>query len=351
VPQDKSPDSPPEGPASVLFKLDRPIFADLVGRRHPIRYEPDPAAALTDDERAAVRVILTTGLVGLTAEEMAAFPALGLVCTLGTGYEGVDTAEAVRRGILVTHAAGANVASVAEHAFGLLLAINRHIPAYDRALRRGVWRDGVHERPGLGGRRLGIFGMGGVGRSVAPLARAFGMEVHYASRSRRPDLPFPYHGSLTDLAQAVDDLVICAPGGPETFHAVDAAVLAALGPGGFVVNVGRGSLIDTEALVAALRDGTIAGAALDVFETEPEVPEALRSLGNVVMTPHVAGMAVPALDAAAERLIGNIDAFFAGTPLVSPVPETRAMLARRGRGDGLDNGANGKEPALREEDR
>jgi lactate dehydrogenase-like 2-hydroxyacid dehydrogenase len=169
-----------------------------------------------------------------------------------------------------------------------------------------------------------MIGMGGIGERVARRAVAFDMAVSYHTRTPRPDLPWRHFTSALALAEAVDCLVVAAPGGLQTYHMIDAPVFNALGPNGFLVNVGRGSVVDTAALVEALRAGTIAGAALDVFENEPSVPEELRAAPNIVMTPHVAAFAPEVRDAGALLLRRNIELFLNGQPVLTPVPELAA---------------------------
>ncbi|MBS0517094.1 MAG: 2-hydroxyacid dehydrogenase [Proteobacteria bacterium] len=281
-------------------------------------------AALPEaDVRCRARVLVTTGHAGASREEMTTLPALSLICCIGTGYENVDLAAARERGIVVVHGAGTNAGAVADHAFALLLAAMRDIPRFDASARRGAWRGSLGARPIPSGKRLGLIGMGGIGERVARRGAAFDMEISYHTRRPRPDLPWPHFPSALALAEAVDLLVVAAPGGASTHHMVDAAVLKALGPQGFLVNVGRGSIVDTAALVAALREGAIAGAGLDVFEDEPEIPADLRALPNLVMTPHVGAAAPEVQGAAAELLRRNVELFLEGQSVLTPVPEMR----------------------------
>ena len=304
----------------ILFRVEGPVYADHLARHFTIHDAWDGLRDLPDDTRSRIRVVVTNGLVGLTAAEMDALPALGLICTVGTGYEAVDVAAARARGISVTHAAGVNAVAVAEYGMGMILALVRKICAFDASVRDGMWRGDVGVTPLLSGRRMGIFGMGGIGLRIAKLAEAFGMQVAYCNRSAK-DVPWVRHDDLQSLAAAVDVLVIAAPGGPSTQHIVSAQVLDALGPQGYLVNLGRGSILHTPTLTAALRDGRIAGAALDVFEEEPDVPADLRALPNVVLSPHIAGLALDVQQLSAALMQRNIDAHLAGTALISPVPE------------------------------
>lgn len=268
-------------------------------------------------------VLLTYGGLPTGAALIDALPKLRLISCFGTGIEGVDQAHAKARGILLSNAADANAASVAEFAMGLLLSVARLIGTGDRFVRAGKWQRNVGERlpfvPGLAGRRLGIYGLGAIGARIAHLAAAFGMEIGYHGRSQRPDTPYLYHDSLVGLAGWADILVVAVRANADTRHTVDSKVLQALGPQGQLINISRGLVIDEEALCTALETGVIAGAGLDVFENEPDVPERLRRLENVVLTPHIAANTLAAQSAQLELFLGNLEAFFSGRPLLSPV--------------------------------
>lgn len=270
-----------------------------------------------------VQALLTVGSKKTDGALMDALPALKLICCYGTGIEGVDRAAAAARGIRLTNAADANATSVAEFAMGLVLATARMIAHADRFTRAGRWKGNSVERlppvPGLAGRRLGIYGLGAIGSRIATRAAAFEMEIGYHNRSRRSDAPYGYFDDLNALAEWADVLMVSVRASAENRHAVDAAVLAALGPKGHLVNISRGIAVDEEALCTALEDGIIAGAALDVYENEPNVPERLRALENVVLTPHIAAGSEAAQIAQQELLLGNLEAFFGGGTLLSPV--------------------------------
>ncbi len=273
---------------------------------------------------ADAEALLTMGSLSTGAALIEALPKLRLICCYGTGIEGVDRARAKARGIALGNAGEANAASVAEFAMGLVLATARRIPQADRFVRAGRWKGNSVERmpavPGLAGRRLGIYGLGAIGSRIARRAEAFEMEIGYHNRSRRADMPYRYHDSLLGLADWADILVVSARASAENRHAVDAAVLEALGPRGHLVNVSRGIAVDEEALCAALEAGVIAGAGLDVYENEPQISDRLKALDNVVLTPHIAAASDSAQAAQQEVLLGNLRAFFAGEPLPSPVP-------------------------------
>jgi lactate dehydrogenase-like 2-hydroxyacid dehydrogenase len=284
-------------------------------------YEPD--AALVDRaiarDGARVQVVLTVGTIGLSASQMDAMPRLELVCALGVGYENIDIAHARLRGVAVANGAGTNDDCVADHAFGLLLATMRGIPRLDALTRQGVWRTALPLPPNVSHKRLGILGLGTIGRKLAQRARGFDMEVGYHNRSARSDLPYAYFDSLTNMATWCDVLVVATPGGAATHHLVDGPLLKALGPRGWLVNIARGSVVDTAALAQALRTHTIAGAGLDVYESEPAPPGELIDLPNVVLTPHVAGWSPEAVQNSVDRFLANATRYFAGQEMVSPI--------------------------------
>jgi lactate dehydrogenase-like 2-hydroxyacid dehydrogenase len=293
-----------------------------IATQYELIYAPKPAqreAALAQ-HGARVRAVLTIGSIGLTAQELDRMPALTLVCCLGAGYEQLDLPDLQARGIAVANGAGTNAACVADHAFALVLGVLRELRTMDRACRAGEWRAGMQAPAQAAGKRLGIYGMGAIGLQIAQRARGFDMPVAYCNRKPRTDAAqFEYFAQLVDLARWCDVLVCAAPGGAGTLHAVNAQVLQALGPQGVLVNIGRGSIVDTEALAQALQDGTIAGAGLDVYESEPQPPQALIGLDRLTITPHIGGWSPEAVQATVDRFLANAQAHFAGREMVSPV--------------------------------
>ncbi len=277
-------------------------------------------AALDAAVRARTRIVVTAGSIGLGRAEMAMLPQLGLICCTGTGFDEVDVAAARERGVGITHGAGSNAATVADHAMALLLALLRDLPRFDANARAGRWRQGLTPQPIPTGKRLGILGLGAVGQRIARRAEGFEMSVGYHTRTPRPELPWQAFPSVLALAAWADCLVVATPGGAGTHHLVDAAVLAALGPRGRLINIGRGSVVEGGALLAALREGIIAGAGLDVYEGEPDIPAELVSMRNVILTPHIAGWAPEAREMTIAQLRENIARFLAGRPLASPIP-------------------------------
>lgn len=290
---------------------------------HERLHETDPAAF----ERIApsVRAIAGHGESQVPRALMDRLPALEIVSIMGVGYDKVDVAAAIERRVAVTHTPDVLNDEVADLAIGLMLSVARRIPQADRYVRADRWaREGpLPLARKVSGATLGIVGLGRIGKAVARRAASFGMRIAYTGRTRQEGVAYDYHPSAKALAEAVDFLVVITPGGEATRHLIDREVLAALGPRGFLVNVARGSVVDQEALIAALREGVIAGAALDVFEHEPQVPAALRELDSVVLTPHMASATHETRQAMADLAVANLQAHFAGRPLPSPVPECR----------------------------
>jgi lactate dehydrogenase-like 2-hydroxyacid dehydrogenase len=266
-----------------------------------------------------IQVVLTNGATGLHADEIDAMPRLTLACALGAGHENLARDHARARGVLLANGAGTNDDCVADHALALLLATVRAIPQLDQACRQGVWRDDLPMRPQFSHRRLGILGMGTIGRKIAQRGAAFALSVGYHNRSIVAGSPHRHFDSLLALAQWCDYLVVATPGGAGTKHLVDAAVLEALGPQGFLVNIARGSVVDTDALAQALRSGALGGAGLDVYESEPQPPAALLGLPNVVLTPHIAGWSPEAMQASLQCFLDNAELHLAGQPVRTPI--------------------------------
>jgi len=286
-----------------------------------LAYAPDTAQ--WDEAIAAhgarTQVALTIGSNGLSAAHMQAMPQLGLVCALGAGYENIDVAHARAQGIAVANGAGTNDECVADHAMGLLLAAVRGIVRLDQKTRAGVWRTQLPMPPQVSHKRLGIVGLGTIGARIAQRALGFDMEVGYHNRQPREGVAHRYFDDLLSLASWSDVLLIATPGGAGTRHLVNAEVLEALGADGFLVNIARGSVVDTAALADAIRAGRIAGAGLDVYESEPQPPAELLDLDAVVLTPHVAGWSPEAVQAAVDRFVANTRCHLEGRPMISPV--------------------------------
>lgn len=278
--------------------------------------KPGLLAMLRDRCQAAV----TTSGDGAPTPLIDALPRLKLIAYTTVGYDGIDMEVVRKRGITVTNTPNVLNDAVAELAIGLMIAAARRIPQGDRYVREGKWLQGrMALARQVSGKRLGVLGLGRIGNEIARRAQAFNMTIGYHSRRPVADAPYAYHESAQALAQASDFLVVITPGGAATHYLVNEEVMRALGPDGVLVNVARGSVVDTEALVRCLQDGTLGAAALDVFEDEPRVPEALCGLDNVVLQPHVGSATEDTRVAMANLAVDNVDAFFAGKPPLTPV--------------------------------
>lgn len=287
---------------------------------HDRIHETDAAAFSQAAPR--IRAIAGGGESRVPRALMDQLPALEMISVMGVGYDGVDVTAALERRVPVTHTPGVLNEDVADLAIGLMLSVARRIPQADQYVRTGQWLKGPMPLAcKVSGARLGIVGLGRIGQAIADRARAFNMSIAYTARHQKPDAPYRYHASAQALASEVDFLVLVTPGGAGTRKLVNAGVLKALGPKGYLINVARGSVVDQSALVDALQKGLIAGAGLDVFEDEPNVPAALRAMDNVVLTPHMASATLQTRQAMADLAAANLHAHFAGQPLLSPVPE------------------------------
>jgi lactate dehydrogenase-like 2-hydroxyacid dehydrogenase len=268
-------------------------------------------------------IAVTATLERIDGAYMSRFPRLEIVSSFGVGYDHVDAAWAGAHGIIVTNTPDVLTDEVADLAIGLLLATVRQLPQGDRYLREGKWLKGAYPlSPTLRDRTVGILGLGRIGKAIAKRIEAFGIPVHYHTRTRQSDVPYPYHATLTDLAKAVDVLIVITPGGASTHHMVNADVLKALGPNGILVNVARGSVVDEHALIEALRAKTILSAGLDVFEDEPRVPQELIEMEHVVLLPHLGSASVYTRKAMGQLVVDNLVSWFDGKGPLTPVPET-----------------------------
>ena len=269
-----------------------------------------------------VTALIGTGAAKVDKKLLSMMPNLKLIAICGVGYDGVDVAAAIEKGVVVTHTPGVLSDDVADLTMGLVLSIGRRLPQADKFVRNGDWTDDVfpltHK---VSGARLGIVGMGRIGRAIAKRASAFDMHIAYASRAPKADLPYRFYDDVAALAAEVDYLVVAVPGGDDTHHLIDSEVLLALGQKGYLINISRGSVVDQPVLVQALKDKTIAGAALDVFWDEPIVDPELRRLSNVVLTPHIASATVETRHAMAALTMQNLQAFYEKAVLPTPVPE------------------------------
>lgn len=289
---------------------------------HKIYEQSDPKAAL-DAVASRIRGLATLGNKVDTAF-LERFPKLEIISNFGVGYDNVDVAACAARNVIVTNTPDVLSDEVADTALALLIMTARELSAAERWLRDGKWQtQGAYRlSASLRGRTLGIFGLGRIGKAIAARAEAFGLEIHYYGRNRQEAVAYPYHDTLVGMAKACDILLIVAPGGAGTHHAVNAEVLSALGSDGLLINVGRGSTVDENALIHALDKGIIHGAGLDVFEDEPNVPARLMEFDTVSLLPHVASASVYTRDAMGQLVVDNLTNWFQTGKAVTPVPET-----------------------------
>ena len=294
-----------------------------------VRLERADPALLTDELSASVRGIASATVIH--ADFIDALPNLEIIANFGVGYDVVDAAHAGRRGVMVTNTPDVLTEEVADTAVGLLINTVRELPKAEAWLRAGRWvKDGPYPLTpmSLRGRRVGIFGLGRIGLAVARRLEAFNLSIAYHNRRPVEGVSYAYYPTLIELAAAVDTLISVAPGGAATEKAVNRAVLEALGPDGVFVNIGRGSTVDEEALAAALADGTIRAAGLDVFANEPHVPQALINLPNATLLPHVGSASMHTRKAMADLVVDNLDAWFSTDRPLTPVPETAHVVRR-----------------------
>lgn len=286
---------------------------------HRLWMAPDPEAMLAA-VAGRIRGIAAGGKTRIDGPLMDRLPRLEIVASFGVGYERVDVDAAGARGIVVTNTPDVLTEEVADLALALLLSTVRRIPQADRFLRDGKWLVGRFPlSPSLRGRTVGIVGLGRIGRAIAQRCVAFGVEVIYHGRRPVPDSGFRYYPTVLGLAAAADVLILSTPGDDSTRGLVDAAVLTALGPDGILINVARGSVVDQDALVAALRDRRILAAGLDVFADEPAVPDELIAMDNVVLTPHVGSSSVRTWHDMSQLVLDNLAAWFDGRGALTAV--------------------------------
>ena len=269
---------------------------------------------------ADIRALVANGESTVTRQLLDKLPALEIIAVLGVGYDGVDVAAARDRGIQVTHTPDVLTDDVADFAMALLLGIARNTRVADRFTRSGAWANGpfAFSRK-VSGARLGIIGLGRIGKAIARRAEAFDMSIAYTGRHPQA-VDHTYFSNAIELAAAVDFLVVAVGGGVGTYHLVDEQVLKALGPQGYLINVGRGSVVDEQALAQALAEGRIAGAGLDVYEHEPRPHADLLGLENVLLTPHMASATLDTRRAMSDLVMANLQAWQDQTALPTPVP-------------------------------
>ncbi len=305
------------------------------GRMHPraferlqahfdiIQTEPGAEMTLSADEKERVSGVATINR--MPADWIAQLPNLKVISNFGVGYDGVDAAHAASRGIIVTHTPDVLNDEVADTTIGLLINTIRRLPVAETYLREGRWET---EGPfplsplSLKDRHVGLLGLGRIGIEIARRLEPFKVKISYHTRNKRDGVPYAYVPSLIELARSVDTLISIIPATAETHKIINAEVLAALGSNGVFINVGRGASVDEDALIDALKTGTIAAAGLDVFYSEPKVPAGLLDLPNVSVLPHVASASVPTRNDMADLVVDNLICWFRDGKVLTPVPET-----------------------------
>ncbi|KQV66229.1 2-hydroxyacid dehydrogenase [Rhizobium sp. Root1220] len=280
-------------------------------------------STLDAETAGRIRGVAVSG--GFGAAAIDALPNVEVISSFGVGYDGVDAKHAASTGIVVTNTPDVLNDEVADTAIGLLLNAIRELPRAENWLRAGNWKPGQNyplSRFSLKGRHVGIYGLGRIGQEIALRLEPFKVKVSYHTRSRNADVSYDYYPTLKDLAEAVDTLIAIVPKTPQTHKTINADILAALGPEGVFINVGRGWSVDQDALVAALASGVLGAAGLDVFYDEPNIPPALLALPNAVLLPHIASGSVPTRNAMADLVVDNLTEWFAKGRALTPVPET-----------------------------
>jgi lactate dehydrogenase-like 2-hydroxyacid dehydrogenase len=289
---------------------------------HKLWEQADPDAYIAANA-GAIRAIAGGAKKRMDGAWLSRLPNLEFVSNFGVGYDGVDAAWCGQNGVIVSNTPDVLTDEVADLALGLLLSTIRQLPQADAYLRRGEWLKAPFPlTTTLRGRKIGIVGLGRIGKAIAKRLEGFGVEIAYHGRNPQADVPYRYFAGLRDMAVAVDVLLSVAPGGAETNKIINADVLKALGPDGILINVGRGTVVDEQALAAALKDGVILSAGLDVFEDEPRVPQVLIDIPHAVLLPHVGSGSHHTRRLMGQLVVDNLVSWFSGKGPITPVPET-----------------------------
>lgn len=286
-----------------------------------LRSEITDLASWGDTHGSKIKAVITSGALGTEIEVLERLPNLQVVTSFGVGYDPIDIDYLTERGIPVSNTPDVLNNAVAETALALMLGLTRRIPEADRFVRKGAWPTGKFPLGRqLTGKTCGIVGLGKIGKTIAKRAEAFEMQIAYYRRGEAyRDVNYPHYSDLAELAKASDYLVLIVPGGAQTQHLVNRDILQALGKDSYLINVARGSVVDEKALIAALQAGEIAGAALDVFEDEPNVPAELLAMDNVVLAPHIGSGTHETRQAMADLVFANLQQYFADGTLITPV--------------------------------
>ena len=303
----------------------KPSLAQTLQDDYAAYVLPDEASereAFLSSHGEEITAVVTSGRTGVDAGLMSALPNLGAVVNFGVGYDTTDVDAAAARGVGVSNTPDVLTDCVADTAVGLMIDVMRQFSASDRYVRAGRWPvEGMYPLTRqVSNTRVGIIGLGRIGSAIAKRLSAFGCTISYHNRNRVADSAYQYVSSPEELAHGVDVLIVAAAGGSGTRKLVGREVIDALGADGYLVNIARGSVVDEEALVEALTQGRLAGAGLDVFADEPNVPDALLTMDNVVVLPHVGSGTVQTRAAMEALTLRNLDSFLASGELVTPVP-------------------------------
>ncbi len=303
-----------------------PIVIDALDRAFNLHrlWEHEDRDRYLSEVGPRIRGVATSTLYGrMGAALFERLPNLEIVSSFGVGYDNVDVTEAAKRNVIVTNTPDVLNDEVADLTLGLLLATLRKIPQADRYLREGRWLEAPFPlSPTLRERKVGIVGLGRIGKAIAKRLEGFDVSIAYHGRTRQEGVAYAYHPTLVGLAEACDVLIVITPGGASTRHLVNADVLKALGPNGILINVARGSVVDEQALIEALKSGTILTAGLDVYEDEPRVPQELIDMEHVVLLPHIASGSVHTRNAMGQLVADNLISWFNGKGPLTPVSET-----------------------------
>jgi lactate dehydrogenase-like 2-hydroxyacid dehydrogenase len=303
-----------------------PIVIDALDEAFTLHrlWEQTDKEAFLEEFGPRIRGVATSTLFGrVDATLLDRLPNAEIVSSFGVGYDNVDAAEAARRNIIVTNTPGVLDDEVADLTLGLLLATLRKIPQADRYLRDGKWLKASFPLSAtLRERKIGIVGLGRIGKAIAKRLSGFDVSIAYHGRTQQDDVAYPYYPTVTGLAEACNVLIVITPGGASTKHLINAEVLKALGSNGVLINVARGTVVDEQALIEALKSGTILSAGLDVYEDEPRVPQELIDLEHVVLLPHIASASVHTRNAMGKLVADNLISWFDDKGPLTPVAET-----------------------------
>ncbi|MBV9549232.1 MAG: 2-hydroxyacid dehydrogenase [Alphaproteobacteria bacterium] len=303
-----------------------PAIADKLKATYHV-HRASPGDTIAPDLAPKIRAIVAGGVA--PASLLAQLPKLEIIASASVGYDGIGVTEAGARNIPVTHTPNVLNDDVADLAIALMVMTARGLATADKYVRDGQWvaKGNMKLARTVSGKKLGIVGLGRIGKDIARRAEAMNMTISYTNRRPVEGVPYKFVSSLLDLARDNDFIILIASAGPDATKMINKDVIEALGPDGILINVSRGRVVDEAALVQALKSGKLGGAALDVFEDEPNVPAELMAMDNVVLTPHLGSSTIETRTAMGQLALDNLAAWFAGRPLLTEVPETQA--ARR----------------------